>query len=63
MGANKEIRKKIAGDRSMIVENEAKIREERESLTPREHLIAYWQRRIDEVKLKIVCLEEKLRRR
>jgi hypothetical protein len=52
MGVSKEIRKKIAGHRSMIDEHEAKIRKERLSLTPREQLIAYWQRRIDEVKLR-----------
>jgi len=34
----------------MIVEHEAKIRKERETSVPREHLISYWQRRIDEVK-------------
>ena len=63
MGANKEIRKKIAGHRSMIVEHEAKIRKEWESSAPRQHLIFYWQRRIDEVKLRIAHLEEKLRGR
>jgi hypothetical protein len=47
----------------MIVEHEAKIRKERESLVPREHLISYWQRRIDEVKRRIAHLEEKVRRR
>ncbi len=62
MGANKEIRKKIAGHRDMIAEHEAKIRKERGSSTPREHLIAYWQRRIDEVKLRIARLEQKLHR-
>jgi ubiquinone biosynthesis protein UbiJ len=63
MGANKEICKKIAGHRSMIAEHEAKITKEWESPTPREHLIAYWQSRIDEVKLRITRLEEKLHRR
>jgi len=62
MSANREIRKKIAGHRSMIAEHEAKIRKEQESSTSREHLIAYWQRRIEEVKLRIARLEEKLRR-
>jgi len=32
-------------------------------LVPREHLISYWQRRIDEVKRRIAHLEEKVRRR
>jgi hypothetical protein len=41
VGANKQIRKKIAGHRSMIAEHEAKIRKERESSAPREHLIDY----------------------
>jgi hypothetical protein len=63
VGANKEIRKKIAGHRSMIVEHEAKIRKERESVVPREHLIFYWRRRIDEVKRRIAHLEDKLHRR
>jgi hypothetical protein len=62
VGANKQIRKKIAGHRSMIAEHEAKIRKERESSAPREHLIDYWQRRIDEVKLRIAHLVEKLGR-
>ncbi len=62
MGANKEIRKKIAGHRNMIAEHEAKIRRERDSSTPREQLITYWERRIDEVKLRIARLEEKLHR-
>jgi len=47
----------------MITEHEAKIRKERESSTAREHLIAYWEHRIDEVKLRIARLEEKLGRR
>jgi hypothetical protein len=47
----------------MIAEHEAKITKEWESPTPREHLIAYWQSRIDEVKLRITRLEEKLHRR
>jgi len=47
----------------MIVEHEAKIRKERETSVPREHLISYWQRRIDEVKRGIAHLEDKLHRR
>ena len=62
VGANKEIRKKIVAHHSMIAEHEAKIRKERESSAPREHLIVCWQRRIDEVKVRIANLEEKLRR-
>jgi hypothetical protein len=63
VGANKEIRKKIAGHRRMMAEHEAKIRKERESSVPRENLISYWQRRIDEVKRRIGHLEDKLQRR
>ncbi len=60
MGTNKQIHKRIQGHRSMILEHEAKIRKELESSNPREYLIAYWQRRVDEVKLRILRLEEKL---
>ncbi len=47
----------------MIAEQEDKIRRELQSSDPRAHLIAYWQRRIDEVKATILRLEERLRGR
>lgn len=62
MGRNKEIRKKIQGDRVMVLEHRAKIEKELQSSDPRGHLIAYWERRIREVEQRIIHLEEQLRR-
>jgi len=62
VGRNKQIRKKIAGHRRMIDEHRTKIERERQSSTPREYLIAYWQKRIRDVDFQISRLEEQLRR-
>jgi len=50
MGKNKELRKQIDGHRRMVREHEAKIKAERQSLTPREYLSVYWQKPIAQVK-------------
>ena len=62
MGRNKNLRKKIEGNRRMIREHRAKIAQELQSANPREFLIAYWEKRIRQVELRILRLEEQLRR-
>jgi hypothetical protein len=62
MGRNKDMRKKIDGHRRMVREHLAKIEHELQSTSPRQFLIAYWEKRIHEVELEIFRLEEQLRR-
>ena len=62
MGRNKSLRKKIDGNRRMVREHRAKIAQELQSASPREFLIAYWEKRIREVELRILRLEEQLQR-
>ena len=62
MGRNKDLRKKIEGNRRMVREHRAKIAQERQSPNPRDFLIAYWEKRIRQVELRILHLEEELRR-
>ena len=62
MGRNKDIRKKIDGNRRMVREHRAKIAQELQSTSPRQFLIAYWEKRIRQVELRILRLEEELLR-
>jgi len=62
MGRNKEIRKKIEGHQRMLAEHRDKIERELGTAEPRRELIAYWERRIQDVHQRIVLLEEKLRK-
>ncbi|HUU13204.1 MAG TPA: hypothetical protein VM182_05785 [Terriglobia bacterium] len=62
MGRNKQIRKKIEGHQTMVLEHHAKIQKELRASNPREALIAYWERRIRQVEQEILRLEERLRR-
>ncbi len=45
----------------MVLEHQAKIKEGLEFSNPRESLMAYWQKRIRQVELKIFHWEEQLR--
>jgi hypothetical protein len=62
VGRNKQIRKKIKGHQRMIEEHRAKIERELGSSSPRRQLIAYWEKRMREVELRILDLEERLGR-
>lgn len=62
MGRDKEIRKKIEGHRTMILEHRAKVAQEFLAPNPRHELTAYWEKRIHQVDLEILRLEEMLRR-
>ncbi len=46
----------------MVLEHRAKVEKELQSPNPRQSLIAYWHKRIRQVELAILSLEEKLRR-
>jgi uncharacterized protein (DUF3084 family) len=62
MGRNKDLRKRIDGHRRMVRQHPAKVAQKRQSASPREYLIAYWEKRIHEVEDEIHRLEERLRR-
>jgi len=63
MGRNKNLRKKIEGHRRMVRQHRAKIERELQSTTPRDFLIAYWEKRIRQVEGEILRLEERLGQR
>ena len=61
MGRNKDMRKKIDGHRRMVREHLAKIEHELQSTSPPHFLMSYWEKRVHEVELRILRLEEELR--